>query len=249
VIHDDGDDDPATSGIRIVVATDPEDRSRPNLIPREEAGLVLASGVVPADEADGGTVTLRLEWLTEHDLDFAGLYRTVEADVRLEKLELANVRASGPGARSSALERSDDTWLEIRPGEEVETSFAAPAVEGVTYLLEVEGHYVRIPDEPEAAPVPAEFSLAPVAPNPVSRLAGTEFAFSLPLPGLVTLDVYDVTGRKVRTVLDRAPYEAGGHSVHWDGRASDGRALAPGVYFSRLSSGADTRTRKLLILE
>src|SRR6185503_17475145 len=52
-------------------------------------------------------------------------------------------------------------------------------------------------------------------------------------PVAVDLSIYDVRGRQVKTVLHETR-EAGRHEIRWDGRGSDGHALATGVYFYRL---------------
>jgi uncharacterized repeat protein (TIGR01451 family) len=89
-----------------------------------------------------------------------------------------------------------------------------------------------------SAPV---FALTVGAPNPFRD--ATSFRFSLPAPASTQLSVFDVTGRRVRTLLDR-PLEAGQFDARWDGRDEGGRAVAPGVYFVRLQSGANEEIRK-----
>lgn len=69
-------------------------------------------------------------------------------------------------------------------------------------------------------------------PNP-SRGAST-VQFSLTEPSCVRLEVYDVNGVRVRTLLDGFS-AAGPQQVEWDGRGADGRPLSPGIYFLRLS--------------
>ena len=63
--------------------------------------------------------------------------------------------------------------------------------------------------------------------------------------GAVDLRVFDVGGRIVRTLAAK-PYGAGRHRVSWDGRAGDGRDLAPGLYFVRLHTPDSMETRKLV---
>lgn len=82
-----------------------------------------------------------------------------------------------------------------------------------------------------------------VAPNPFRPR--TEVTFALAAPGAVDLRVFDVAGRMVRT-LTAKPYSAGQHRVTWDGRAGDGRDLAPGLYFVRLTTPESVETRKLV---
>lgn len=80
--------------------------------------------------------------------------------------------------------------------------------------------------------------LDPPTPMPVRRAATVRFA--LPTAGEATLDVLDVTGRRVR-VLATGAFAAGGQTVDIDG------ALAPGVYVLRLTSAGTVRTQPLVV--
>jgi flagellar hook assembly protein FlgD len=62
------------------------------------------------------------------------------------------------------------------------------------------------------------------------------------------MHVYDVAGRCVATVLDETG-QAGVHTVHWDGRDDDGRPVASGIYFCRLSVDTWSATRKMVLLK
>jgi flagellar hook assembly protein FlgD len=63
------------------------------------------------------------------------------------------------------------------------------------------------------------------------------------------LEVYDVTGRHVRTLL-RGNVAAGQHTVQWDGRDDRGFSVGSGVYFYRLRAGANSvASRKMLLLK
>ena len=79
-----------------------------------------------------------------------------------------------------------------------------------------------------------KFGLAQNMPNPFNPK--TTIAFALTEPGDVTLEVYDVAGRRVVTLLDRH-MDAGAHRAHWDGMTSEGERAASGFYFNTLSAG------------
>jgi len=80
-----------------------------------------------------------------------------------------------------------------------------------------------------------------------SAPASVRFDFDLPTPGRARLDLFAVTGERVRTLVDGA-FPAGPQRLAWDGRADDGRLLESGVYFARLSSaGRGTSARVLLL--
>lgn len=92
----------------------------------------------------------------------------------------------------------------------------------------------------------AGFTLQQNAPNPFNPT--TRIPFKLARGGRVTLDVYDVTGRFVRRVLDES-LPAGLHEAGWDGRDDAGRAVSSGVYFYRMASAARVETRRMVLLK
>jgi len=59
--------------------------------------------------------------------------------------------------------------------------------------------------------------------------------------------VYDLRGRRVRTLLD-AERPVGIGEVAWDGRDTGGRALASGVYYVQVGVGSRRMTRKLTLV-
>jgi hypothetical protein len=83
-------------------------------------------------------------------------------------------------------------------------------------------------------------------PNPFRER--TELRLVLPQPGPVHLDILDVRGRRVATLLDGAVVPAGPTTVTWGGRDTHHAPVASGVYFVRLRSGGEVRTAKLLRL-
>jgi hypothetical protein len=83
------------------------------------------------------------------------------------------------------------------------------------------------------------------SPNPFA--ANTAIAFSVGRDSDVQLRIYDLSGRVVRTVLERqlAP---GRHQVVWDGTDATGRHVAAGIYFMRLRAGSFEARKKLVLL-
>lgn len=76
-------------------------------------------------------------------------------------------------------------------------------------------------------------TLAPARPNPFSR--GTTLAYAIERRGAVRLDVLDVSGRRVCSLVN-AVREAGQYAERWSGRDDSGRVQKAGVYFVRLQS-------------
>jgi hypothetical protein len=98
---------------------------------------------------------------------------------------------------------------------------------------------------PPGGPGGAKFVLSPCRPNPFRD--ATNLSFNMPQNGRAVVRVYDVSGKLVRTV-DDSFREAGPHQVLWDGRSGNGDTVANGVYFVRLETAGDSRTRKVVLL-
>ena len=96
-----------------------------------------------------------------------------------------------------------------------------------------------------AAEVPRQFALHQNHPNPTRRTA--TIAFDLPVAVPVTLEVFDLLGRKVTTLADGA-HPAGAHRIEYDLREAGGTPLRAGVYVYRLRAGTFEDQRKLTVL-
>jgi flagellar hook assembly protein FlgD len=72
-------------------------------------------------------------------------------------------------------------------------------------------------------------------------------SLDLAVSGLVHLAIYDIAGRRLRTLLDRN-IGGGLHDVVWDGRDDGGRTVGAGVYLVRLEAGSVTQVRKAVVV-
>lgn len=89
--------------------------------------------------------------------------------------------------------------------------------------------------------LPLNFSLSQNSPNPFN--ADTKISFSLRENASVTLEVFDITGAKVSTLVD-AVMPIGNHDVIWD--ASD---VASGIYYYRLTMGEQSQTKQAVLIK
>ena len=96
----------------------------------------------------------------------------------------------------------------------------------------------------EGAPSGAAFA-AVAAPNPAGA-GGTVLRVTLPAASPLRAEVYDVRGRRVRT-LNGGERAAGPQALAWDARDDAGRAVAPGVYLARLSAGDARATVRIAV--
>jgi hypothetical protein len=101
-----------------------------------------------------------------------------------------------------------------------------------------------------AAGVPTSAPLATAigesSPNPAAGFALIQY--TLAQPASVQIDVFTVSGRKVRTLVNGS-HPAGVYTVNWDLRDDRGRAVEPGVYFYQLRAGCFSRVKKVVIVK
>jgi hypothetical protein len=88
--------------------------------------------------------------------------------------------------------------------------------------------------------------LAASRPNPFGPDATIEFM--LDSPGEITVEIHDLQGRRVRTLVAREPMSSGSHRLTWDGKDESGRAGASGLYVYVVRKGAGAAAGKMILL-
>jgi uncharacterized delta-60 repeat protein len=92
--------------------------------------------------------------------------------------------------------------------------------------------------------LPTAYNLEAARPNPVATW--TDFKYALPDRTQVVLAVYDITGKRVKTLV--AGFEDAGYkSIRWNGRDNAGKLVPNGLYFVRLETPKYLATRKLVL--
>lgn len=136
-----------------------------------------------------------------------------------------------------------------------DTSFADAGPAGSYYKLSaVDSHGNESPyaivtpggtTDVDGTIVPDRAFLEPPSPNPVRAQAS--IAFGLPKSMSVSLGVYDVNGRQVRTLAE-GMREAGRHTAAWDLRDANGRLVPGGMYFARLRTDDRVWTQRFAVV-
>ncbi len=95
--------------------------------------------------------------------------------------------------------------------------------------------------------IPKEFALGQNYPNPFNPT--TTVRFDLPRQASVMLEIYNIVGVRVRTLLKGENIGAGRHMIMWDGRDESGRLVPSGVYIYRISADDFHAWRKMTLLK
>ncbi len=95
--------------------------------------------------------------------------------------------------------------------------------------------------------LPSDYQLHANYPNPFNP--STTLSFTLPLDKAVTVRVYDLTGRVVRSLVSNQLYTKGMHEVVWNGLDDAGSPVASGTYLYALEYGNFRQTRKMVLLK
>jgi len=151
--------------------------------------------------------------------------------------EVAHITATGPFTLAPG---SSDTAVFAIVGGVNWTDFtnnADLAAQKYDVMLDVD-------DWPVA--LPGKFVLHQNYPNPFNPK--TKIAFDLPRSARVTVDVFDILGRRVATLMDEN-LEAGPQETEWDGTNDNGRSVASGIYFYRVSYDKVSQTKKMLLIK
>jgi hypothetical protein len=100
-------------------------------------------------------------------------------------------------------------------------------------------------DDNEAT-LPTQTMLEANYPNPFNPR--TSINFSLATPGTVKLEVFNILGQKIRTLVD-GHMEPGIHTISWDSKDESGASVASGAYFYKLTTDDYSSTKKMLLLK
>lgn len=176
------------------------------------------------EQADGDT---RLEFNLgsgDYGDPFPGNEEVVRFDSSTTPSSLAYSGASSKVALDNITESADTIWSDLlvgRDGGEIETGGDDPIL-------------------------PTTMQLAQNYPNPFNPV--TTIEFFVPATGKATVEIFNIAGREVCTLLDETVSE-GDHSVTWNGTDQRGKPVASGIYLYRLQIASNTQVRKMVLLK
>ncbi len=161
-----------------------------------------------------------------------------------------------PNALSASVEKQDSVGVVADSSRSTLLGFSLGTIPSMTrrnLLLyrtlagefEVPACYIATGVEESASAPSPRARLYNASPNPFNPF--TAIRFTLARPARVRLLVFDVSGARVRSIVER-PMPAGDHQFTWDGTNDRGRTLASGAYFYRLEADEEVQAKKLILL-
>ena len=104
--------------------------------------------------------------------------------------------------------------------------------------------------EPEIAPLYTKLGSNypnPFNPSGAGRSPSTTISYYLKNNSFTTLEIYNMLGQKVKTLVNKA-VEAGDHYVVWNGLDETGKTVSSGIYFYQLKADKKTEIKKMILL-
>ncbi|MEW6412731.1 MAG: M28 family peptidase [Candidatus Zixiibacteriota bacterium] len=113
-------------------------------------------------------------------------------------------------------------------------------------IADVTGGSTSVEDFTDLNVIPSSYALSQNYPNPFNPT--TRISYSVPRRAHVTLEVYNILGQKVTTLVDESK-AAGNYTISWDGSDERGGKVATGIYFYKLQAGDFIDSKKMLLLK
>ncbi|MBO6523498.1 MAG: T9SS type A sorting domain-containing protein [Balneolaceae bacterium] len=209
-------------------------------VPTPPSGFELLS---PADQTDTLTSTPALfvwQKATDENESSENLVYTFELSDQSDfsnKLDSASVTGDTTYTTSAALFTGAYFWR-VSATNSLELTSWGSGSDANPFAFTI----VEMVSNEQDEELPLRFSLEQNYPNPFNP--GTNIEFSLASSSSVTLEVFNILGTKVATLIDGAQMNAGSHYSRFDASA-----LASGIYLYRLEAGSFIQTRKMMLIK
>ena len=126
-------------------------------------------------------------------------------------------------------------------GDIVFTSASFAADKPHLYMIEHSGTLGALEENPS---MPNKISISQNYPNPFNP--ETRFQYNIPVDGIVSIKVYDILGKKIKTLVNQWK-SAGVHNEIWSGQNDNNQMVSSGVYFYQVKVGDEQITKKMIL--
>jgi len=183
--------------------------------------------------------------LTYPDITFTGT-NTILIYYSEEPLAFSEIELQENDIKIFRWDKSSGGWQVIGGNIDVESNYVIATINGPgVYTVFATDITTDVEDDNHGDVLPYRFELSQNYPNPFNPV--TTIEYNLPRKSNVTIEVYNVLGQKIRTLLDREK-SAGSYTITWDGKTANCQPAATGVYLYRFRAGDHVETKKMLLL-
>jgi len=227
-------------------------------LPSEEGALIERMQIVFFEEPSGHTPVsfagftaqitsennVKINWTTLSETGMLGFYLYRANSEELD--QAGQVSTLIPAHNSSQTQNYSFTDLEITQSGDYYYWLSCVELDGQTAYHGPCHILVNQSQDPQTPSLPLVTELLNPWPNPFNP--DTNIPFSLHKDEGVTLEIYNLRGQKITTLLDENK-AAGRYQVVWNAKDSNGRELSSGVYMLRMKAGKYQSDRKLMLVK
>jgi len=195
-----------------------------------------------------------LYWQIPYEINFIGMVREESVPFVITENPLKSATHTSQGDITKNLTQRDGSYAELSGDEQIELIFSPvelPQTEDMDkwdkdFILLTYGHYLDeskvtgLEGKSDDTPLPMEYSLSQNFLNPFNPT--TEIGYALPRDAQVRLEIYNLLGQKVATLVE-GKQKAGYKVARWDAGS-----FSSGIYFYRLRAGDFVQARKMVLL-
>ncbi len=213
----------------------------PELVPEH---MVLQNWAVQSFDGETLLMSGRLNTVSVEEIVKAEGRRTPSHEQAPREFRMATIVVS-----PDLLNPTELTWFDRQAafvGSDIDNDLAFAAATGYRATLDTRLDAVSTAVLETTTETPDVFALVTNYPNPFNSTTILTFAFDA--PSQVSLTIYDVTGRRVRTLVRRT-LQPGQHSIRWDGLDDQGRTVASGVYLAHLVTPTTRQVRRMSLVK
>lgn len=177
-----------------------------------------------------------LSWRTESEQNLAGFHVLRSDSPEGPFMRVSSALIPGHGTTSDLHE-----YEFIDPNVEWDKTYYYKLHEISTTFMDTSKTYYG-PFVVQTGKAPSAFQLSQNYPNPFNP--STEIQYAITEPGHVTLTIFNLLGKEVKTLVDEDK-PAGIYQVQWDGKDALGKETPSGIYFYRITAGEKSEIRKM----
>ncbi len=211
--------------------------------PGEEFTLPIELRELPETYSAEFSLSYDVNWLEARKVSLSELTSgfMLEDRITSDRIKIALAGAKPVSGNGNLIGITFKVSDNVKPGERTEIKLVNLRV-NESQVMELNLSYVVS----VGALVPEKFLLSQNRPNPFNPVTSIEY--SLPARSHVVLEVYNLLGQKVTTLVNEEQ-EAGAHQAIWDGKDKVGNSVSSGIYFYRMKAENFSEVKKMVLMK